>query len=114
MSQEEFSFTSAPGQKDGVIVLKTTGPLTLNTLFAFQNALGAMKPPVLILDLSDSRYMDSAGLALVMNQFVSAETGMRKFLLAGVSGRIQSLMEMTKVATILKLYPSVAAAEASV
>jgi anti-anti-sigma factor len=106
-----FSYTLAPGRNEGTQIVKLVGPLTLTTLFTFQNEFRAMKPPVLIMDLSETPYMDSAGLGLVMNQFVSAERNGRKFLLTGLNGRIKALMELTKVNTVLKVYPSVEEAE---
>jgi len=72
-----------------------------------------MTPKVLIVDLSDSPYMDSAGLGLLMNYYVSAQNHGRKILLACVNERIQALLELTKVDGILKGYPTVEAAEAS-
>ncbi len=114
MSDAPFSYTSSPGTKDGTIILKMTGPLTLTSIFAFQNEFRLMKPPALIVDLSECPYMDSAGLGLLMNQFVSSEAGHRKFLLAAVNERIESLFELTKVSAILKRYPTVEAAEASI
>ena len=113
MSDAPFSYTSSPGSKDGTIILKMTGPLTLSSIFGFQNEFRLLKPPVLIVDLSECPYMDSAGLGLLMNQFVSAEAGHRKFLLAGVNERIESLFEI-KVSGILKRAPTVEAAEASI
>jgi anti-anti-sigma factor len=68
---------------------------------------------VLILDLSGTPYMDSAGLGLVMNYYVSAQNHGRKLLLAGVNERVASLLEMTKVQDVLTSFPSVGEAEAS-
>ena len=113
MSDNKLEFTSVPGKRNGTTILKISGPITLNTIFGFQNELRAMTPPVLIVDLSDSPFMDSAGLGLLMNQYVSAEAGQRKFLLAAVNPRIEALLEMTKVTAILKSYPTVEAAEES-
>ena len=47
--------------------------------------------------------MDSAGLGFIMNQKVSAESGHRKFLLAGVNSRIAALFELTEVTGILRI-----------
>ncbi len=113
MPDPAFSYSALPGRNQGTTILKITGPLTLNTLFSFQDAFREMKPPVLILDLAQSPYMDSAGLGLVLNKYVSAENGKRKFLLAGVSPRIHALLELTKVAGILRLYLTADEAEAA-
>lgn len=113
MTDEPFSYDTTPGSKMGVTILKLFGPLTLTQLFTFQGAFREMKPPTLIMDLSDCRYMDSAGLGLIMNQFVAASNGKRGFIVTGANERIQALMELTKVSTVLTLFPTTAEAEAS-
>ena len=113
MAEPAFSYTLHPGRKNGTSIVKIEGQLTLSTIFSFQNELRAMKPDVLILDLTHSSYMDSAGLGVIVNQHVSAENGHRKFLLTGVNHRIEALLEATKVRQVLHIYPSVAEAEAS-
>ena len=111
MSDPAFSYTALPGRNEGTTIVKIAGPLTLHTIFGFQDAFREMKPPVLILDLSASPYMDSAGLGLVMNKYVSAEHAKHKFFLAGVSPRIEALMELTRVSGILRLFKSTEEAE---
>ena len=108
-----MTHSSAPGTREGTTVLKLLGPLTLSTIFGFQNDFRKMKPKVLILDLSETPYMDSAGLGLIINYVVGAQDEGRKLLLAGVNDRIKALFEMTKVQAVLKCFPTVADAEAS-
>ena len=111
MSDDSLTYSYSKGSKEGTIVLKLAGPLTLTNMFAFQGEFRATKPPCLIIDMTDVPYMDSAGLGLLTNYFVSAQDDNRKLLLASVSERIMSLLEMTKVDQILKVFPSVQAAE---
>jgi anti-sigma B factor antagonist len=106
-----YSFT--PGQNEGTTVLKLTGPLTISTMFGFQDAFRAMTPKVMILDMSEVPYMDSAGLGLVMNSYVSAQDHGRKLLLAGVNERVIELFKMTRVQGVLQSFPTVEAAEES-
>ncbi|MEG9434716.1 STAS domain-containing protein [Edaphobacter sp. HDX4] len=113
MHNEPLKYSFTPGQQDGTTILKLDGPLTLSSMFALQDELRTMKPQFLIVDLSDSPYMDSAGLGLVMNTYVSAEHNGRKLVLAGTSARIRALLEMTKVDGVLKNYNTVEEAEAS-
>ena len=113
MIDGQLSYTTTPGQSEGTVIVRLAGPLTLSTLFGFQNEFRALRPKVLILDLGDCPYMDSAGLGLIVNKYVSAESSHGMFLLANVSTRIEALMEMTRVTNVLKLFPSVEAAEAS-
>ena len=113
MPDDSFTYSSTAGQHEGTTILKLDGPLKLATMFEFQGEFRAMTPNVLIVDLSDSPYMDSAGLGLLMNYYVSAQNHGRRILLASVNERIQALLELTKVHAILQSYPTVEAAEAS-
>jgi anti-anti-sigma factor len=111
MSDSALTYSYTKGGKEGTVVLKLAGPLTLTNMFAFQAEFRATKPPCLIIDMADVPYMDSAGLGLLTNYFVAAQDDHRKLLLACVNERIMALLEMTKVDQILKMFPSVAAAE---
>jgi anti-anti-sigma factor len=114
MRDEPLAVTATSGKHNDVTILALKGPLTLQNTFDFQHDLAQHKPAVLILDLTDSPYMDSAGLGLLMNCYVSAEKNGRTLLLAGTNERIHALLQMTKVHLILKSYPTAADAEASV
>ncbi|NYF88555.1 STAS domain-containing protein [Tunturiibacter empetritectus] len=113
MLEQPLTHSFTDGKSAGTTILKLVGPLTLSTMFGFQNEFRAKTPQVMIVDLSESPYMDSAGLGLLMNYYVSAESHGRKLLLAGANERITAVMQMTKVDKILKNFPAVDAAEAS-
>src|SRR5207302_10457117 len=89
MRDEPLTHTCAAGARDGTTILKLVGPLTISTMFGFQNELRAVKTEVLIIDLSETPYMDSAGLGLIMNSHVSAMDRGGKLLLAGVNDRVK-------------------------
>ncbi len=97
MRDEPMSYSFTPGKSEGTTVLKLVGPLTISTMFGFQNDLRAMTPQVMIMDMSEVPYMDSAGLGLIMNSHVAAMDHGRKLLLAGMNERLTSLCEMTRV-----------------
>ena len=113
MHQAPLSYTAATGGRAGTTILKLVGPLTLTNMLSFQHELRAMDSPVLIVDMSGVTYMDSAGLGLLMNGYVSAQNHNRKFLLAGVNDRVFALLQMTKVDSVLPVFPSARAAEDS-
>jgi len=113
MRDEPLTHSFTAGERDGTTILKLSGPLTISTMFGFQDELRAVKAKVLIIDLSETPYMDSAGLGLIMNSHVSAQDQGRKLLLAGVNERVKALFEMTKVQAVLTSFPSAAEAEAS-
>jgi anti-sigma B factor antagonist len=113
MRDEPLTHNFTTGKHDEITILKLSGPLTISTMFGFQNELRAVKSKVLIIDLSGTPYMDSAGLGLIMNAHVSAQDRGGQMLLAGVNDRVKALFEMTKVQEVLKSFPTVEAAEAS-
>jgi len=112
MPDQELTYSTAPGAVEGTVILKLHGPFILGNIFDLQKDIRAMKPSCLIMDLSGVPYMDSAGLGVLMNYYVSAESNHRKFFLVGLDERVRALLEMTKVHNILKICDSVEAAEA--
>ena len=97
---------------EGTRILKLEGPLTLNTLFRFQDLVRTLESPRLIFDLSGVPYMDSAGLGSVLGAYASCQRHGRRFALANVSPRVLTLLQVAHVDTILPTYESVEAAEA--
>lgn len=92
MRDEPLTYSYTQGKSDGTMILRLVGPLTLSTMFGFQNEFRSKNPQVLILDFSETPYMDSAGLGLVMNYYVAAQDQGRKLLLAGVNERVVELL----------------------
>lgn len=111
MRDEPLTVTAVDGKGEGVVVLALQGPLTLPNLFLFQEELGRHQPRLLIIDLTESPYMDSAGLGAVMNAYVHAQKNGRRVVLAGANMRVNALLELTKVHLLLKNYATVAEAE---
>src|SRR5271168_1683181 len=62
MNNEPLSFDVIPGKTAETRVFQVHGPITLSNLFDFQKALMGGTEKVTIVDLTDSPYMDSAGL----------------------------------------------------
>lgn len=113
MRDEPLVYSITPGSSEGTTIVKLSGPLTLSNLFTFQTEVRGVLSPVTIFDLSESEYMDSAGLGVLMNFYVSAEKNGRKMALAAVSDRVAALLDMTHVKALLRVYPTVAEAEAA-
>jgi anti-anti-sigma factor len=112
MRDDVLSYEVGPGSSDGTTVVKLVGPLTLNNLFDLQTELRGLKAPRTIFDLSESPYMDSAGLGVLMNFYVSAEKNGRAMALAGVNFRIDALLTTTHVKGLLRVFGTVDEAEA--
>jgi anti-sigma B factor antagonist len=114
MPDAPLTYTKAAGERQGLIIIKLTGPLTLRNIFQFQQDLAASPPQLTVFDLSEVPYMDSAGIGVLINYYVSAEKNGRRMALASANDRIVALLDMTKVRDLLRNFPSVAEAEANV
>ena len=98
----------------GVQLIKLIGPLTLRTLFEFQEAARHHAGHALVVDAAGVPYMDSAGLGALIGIFASCQRTGQKFGISSVPERVQVLFEMTGVKDMLPCYPSIDAAEAAV
>lgn len=97
----------------GACVMKLTGPLTLKTLFDFQQASRMEQARPVILDIAAVPYMDSAGLGSVISLFASCQRTNRGFGVVGVSDRIRTLFEVTHCDGLLPCFESLETADAA-
>ena len=102
------------GKSSDTKIFCLSGPLTLINLFEFQTELrGAPPSPLTIIDLAGVPYMDSAGMGLLMNQYVRCQTRGTKLVVSGANSRVMDLFRITKVDKVLPLASSVEEAEAA-
>jgi anti-sigma B factor antagonist len=73
MYNEPLTFDVASGKTPDTRVFRLRGPITLNNMFEFQKVLTEGKEKLTILDFTDSPYMDSAGLGILLNYYVSGK-----------------------------------------
>jgi anti-anti-sigma factor len=104
---------TSPGSKSGVNILKVTGPLTIYNFFDFQDFTRKDKSPVLIIDLGEVPYMDSAALGCLLGVHVSCEKNQRKYAVVNLPERLQTMFSMAGVSEYLTTYTSAAEAEAA-
>lgn len=113
LKDENATIQLSTREVDGVRVLAVEGPLTLNTMFKFQDAWRAETAPELVLDLSAVPYADSAAIGSIVNAYVSRKNSNRTF--AVVAGdRVRTAMQVTKVDTLFPLKTTLDEAMAAV
>jgi anti-sigma B factor antagonist len=98
----------------GARIMKLTGPLTIQTLFEFQDVARQQTEKPVIIDITGVPYMDSAGLGSVVSVFTTCQRTGRKFAVTGLSERIRTLFQVTHVDGLLPCFATLALAEASV
>lgn len=100
---------TAPGHR----VMKLAGPLVLKNIFEFQPAVRAETASLLVLDITDVPYVDSAGIGALVNVHVSCQRAGRKLALVGVNKRCRDLLGITQVEQLFRFFDSVEQAEAA-
>ena len=89
--------------KNGIRVLSVRGPLTIASLFSFQDAWRGEVSPELIFDLTEVPYADSAAIGSIVNAYVSRQDSGHKMVVAA-GDRVQKAMQITKVATLFPVF----------
>lgn len=92
------------GATGSTAILRLKGPLTLTTLFSLQEQLREVADSDTVIDVSETPYIDSAGLGTILSHWSHTQRHGRKFALTGVSPRIGVLLEITKVNTVLPMF----------
>ena len=102
-----------PGSSPDMTIFHLKGPFVLGTMFEFQNTLRDPEVKGVIVDLSEVPYIDSAGLGTILSHWAHTQRSGHKFALTGVSPRIDVLLEMTKVNTVLPMFKTAEDADQS-
>ena len=114
MWNEKLTITGVQGAHEGERILQLNGPLTITTLFGFRDVLRAEKTArTVILDFSQVPYVDSAGVGAIVNAHVSRLNAGGRLVLVAVQDRIMTLMKVTRVDEVLKIYPTLKEAQAA-
>jgi len=92
---------------EGPRVLCLRGPLTFENLSMFQNAIRREEnASMVILDLTDVPYIDSAGLGSLVSAYVRRHKATQHIALSGVNDRVLKLFETTRVEPLFLMFPT--------
>jgi anti-sigma B factor antagonist len=109
MNSEKLTFEPVQSTGPDAHIYRLRGPLVSGTLLEFKEVLRSESVST-ILDLAEVPYMDSAGLGMLTNSYVSHQKHGRKLLLVGVNERISTLFKLTRLDHLFELLPSVESA----
>jgi anti-anti-sigma factor len=79
------------------VILRLHGPLLLGNFFRFQSMVRSDQSNLLIVDVADVPYIDSAGIGCLVGAHVSRENSHRKLVIVGASERLLTSLKATKV-----------------
>jgi len=111
MPDQPLNIEQLQGSREGIQILRLSGPLTLQNLFGFQSKLRADSSRALILDFSAVPLADSAGIGALVGAYVSRQKDGRTLGLVGVNQRIHQALEVTRVESFFRFYVTIAEAE---
>ena len=88
-------------------VLCLRGPLTVENLRPFQNAIRREESvQTVVFDLTNVPYMDSSGLGSLVSAYVSRQKSGRRVALSGVNERVLRLFEITRTESLFLIFPT--------
>jgi anti-anti-sigma factor len=96
----------------GSVVLRLHGPLLLGNFFPLQTMVRSDASNLLILDVADMPYIDSAGIGCLVGAHVSREGSGRKLVIVGAHERLLTSLKVTKVEQLFSFAASVEQARA--
>ncbi len=79
------------------VIFRLHGPLLLGNFFGFQSMVRSDQSKLLIVDMADVPYIDSAGIGCLVGAHVSREHAGRKLVIAGATERLLNMLKATKV-----------------
>ena len=108
---DEFKIESTAGNRAGTRLLRLSGAFTLQGIFEFQTTVRGLSDPILIIDLTEVPYMDSASLGALMSVHTTSQRHQRQYALVGACDRLRTLFHVAGVDGILVTYPTLAEAQ---
>jgi anti-sigma B factor antagonist len=110
MAKETLEISRSRGEH-GQTIFSLEGPLNIQTVFKFQEAVHVDPSPVLIIDFTGVPYIDSAGLGAMVGVLVSSRKANHKIAFAALNRQAKALVDMTGVNQFLHPYETVKEAE---
>jgi anti-sigma B factor antagonist len=99
--------------EENIPIISITGDIDLESspqLREFLKPKAAQKIPRLLLDFAGVSYIDSSGLATLIEYFQAVQSFGGKLALASLSPRVKNVFEIVRLEQIFSLYPDVPAA----
>jgi anti-sigma B factor antagonist len=105
------AFTLEDENRNGIHVLHARGSLTLGVgnpvLRETIKNLAGGAPLLIVLDLGETSYIDSAGLGELVSSYTSITSTGGRLALAALQKRVVDLLKITKLLTVFEVFDTV-------
>ena len=101
---------------DGLHIVELTGEVDLYHASELRSVLGAhaeAKRPALVVDVSGVIYMDSAGIATLIEYVQRSMAFGGRFALAGAQQKLRAIFELVRLGEIFPIRPTLAEAKSA-
>jgi anti-sigma B factor antagonist len=95
---------------DGVLIIYLSGEIDLQHSPKMRQLLQSKasdRIPALLLDFTQVGYIDSSGLATLVEYYQISRSYAGRIALAGLSKRVKSVFDLVRLSEIFSIYPSV-------
>ena len=93
-------------QKDGVMIFQVNGEINLSTSPELRRLFEGQPSKRVVVDLEKVSYIDISGLATLVEMLKRVLSQGGAFVLAGMSEKVKSLFEITKLDRLFSIFPS--------
>ena len=97
MQEKSLEIERADDAGGAGTIFRLHGPLLLGNFFSFQSLVRSDQSKLLMVDVADVPYIDSAGIGCLVGAHVSRENSGRKLIVVGASERLLNMLKATKV-----------------
>jgi anti-sigma B factor antagonist len=101
---------------DGVVVLRLSGEVDLASspdLRALLQSKAKARCRALVIDMAGLTYIESSGLATLVEYYRDAHAFGGRFALAGMSDRVRTIFDLTRLGEVIEAFPTLADAQAT-
>jgi len=99
-----------------LVIIKLSGEIDLQHSPKLRELLrlkAEAKVPLLLLDFSEVKYIDSSGLATLVEYYKCSTRFSGRMAVVGLNNRVRSIFDLVQLSEILGIYPDVAEASAA-
>ena len=93
-------------EKEGVVVFQVNGEINISTSQELKKLFEKQPAKKIAVDLKNVTYIDSSGLATLVELLKRVKTQTGSLALAGLSDKVKSLFEITKLDKLFLILPN--------
>jgi anti-anti-sigma factor len=108
MEMANPSFDANVRSQNGLAIIDLHGEINSFADGALHDAYAeaeSQNPPVVMLNFSDVVYINSTGIALIVNLLSKARKAGRRFVVYGLSDHYMEIFQITRLADFMTIYP---------